>query len=156
MMGFLAYLELATPHQLCWHASDMPQLTHSTLLQARGYAQGYAPLAALYESNLRRQLTIWGTSTSRGDSEVSDYANREWAGLIATFYMPRCGGQQGTWCWEACQHCWLRLACGTWSPCLGTLALWLLWDCCRFKSQQPLLQTALSYPGLCSVMIIRA
>lgn len=83
-------MELATVHQPCGRADDTRQLTRSTLLlQARGYAQGCAPLAALYEDNLRRQLTIWGTSASRGDSEVSDYANREWAGLIATFYMPR-------------------------------------------------------------------
>lgn len=46
-------------------------------------------LARFYEWNLRTQLTIWGTSAAAGDSEVSDYANKEWAGLISTFYLPR-------------------------------------------------------------------
>lgn len=36
------------------------------------------------------QITIWGTSAN-GDSEVNDYANKEWAGLISAFYHPRCG-----------------------------------------------------------------
>ena len=35
------------------------------------------------------QITIWGTSAN-GDSEVNDYANKEWAGLISGFYHPRC------------------------------------------------------------------
>jgi hypothetical protein len=46
-------------------------------------------LGRLYEWNLRTQLTIWGTSAAAGDSEVSDYANKEWNGLISTFYLPR-------------------------------------------------------------------
>lgn len=46
-------------------------------------------LARFYEWNLRTQLTIWGTSAAAGDSEVSDYANKEWNGLIGTFYLPR-------------------------------------------------------------------
>ncbi|KAF8069596.1 hypothetical protein HT031_001713 [Scenedesmus sp. PABB004] len=52
-------------------------------------AEGRAALAGLYERNLRMQLTIWGTSSAAGDSEVSDYANKEWAGLISGFYAPR-------------------------------------------------------------------
>lgn len=46
-------------------------------------------LAALYEWNMRTQLTIWGTSAIAGDSEVSDYANKEWSGLLSSFYLPR-------------------------------------------------------------------
>lgn len=46
-------------------------------------------LADFYEWNLRTQLTIWGTSVMAGDSEVSDYANKEWSGLISSFYLPR-------------------------------------------------------------------
>lgn len=42
----------------------------------------------LYEWNLRTQLSVWGTSP-RGGSEVEDYANREWAGLISSYYKPR-------------------------------------------------------------------
>lgn len=45
--------------------------------------------AALYEWNARTQVTIWGTSDHAGDSEVSDYANKEWAGLLSSFYRPR-------------------------------------------------------------------
>ena len=41
------------------------------------------------ERNLRTQLTVWGTSQA-GGSEVEDYANREWAGLVGTYYRPRC------------------------------------------------------------------
>ena len=44
--------------------------------------------ADLHEWNLRTQLTVWGTSEA-GGSEVEDYANREWAGLISTYYRPR-------------------------------------------------------------------
>lgn len=42
----------------------------------------------LYEWNLRTQLSVWGTSP-KGGSEVEDYANREWAGLISSYYKPR-------------------------------------------------------------------
>jgi alpha-N-acetylglucosaminidase len=70
------------------------------LQRARNYsslgAEGQPPapdrqqaLAEMYERNLRTQLTIWGTSAAHGDSEVSDYANKEWSGLISTFYLPR-------------------------------------------------------------------
>ncbi|EIE20595.1 hypothetical protein COCSUDRAFT_37819 [Coccomyxa subellipsoidea C-169] len=44
--------------------------------------------ARLYEWNLRKQLTVWGTSDT-GGSEIEDYANREWAGLISSYYKPR-------------------------------------------------------------------
>jgi hypothetical protein len=46
-------------------------------------------LGAFYAWNLRTQLSVWGTSAPAGDSEVSDYANKEWAGLISSFYLPR-------------------------------------------------------------------
>lgn len=47
-------------------------------------------LGLYYEWNLRTQLTIWGTSDAPGgDSEVSDYANKQWAGLVSGFYAPR-------------------------------------------------------------------
>jgi hypothetical protein len=56
---------------------------------AAGTEEQQQQLAALYEWNARTQLTIWGTSAVAGDSEVSDYANKEWSGLIASFYLPR-------------------------------------------------------------------
>lgn len=42
------------------------------------------------------QITIWGTSAD-GDSEVNDYANKLWAGLISGFYHPRCGTGHLVW-----------------------------------------------------------
>lgn len=69
------------------------------LERARAYAAGSTAdiadgsqqqqLSVFYEWNLRTQLTIWGTSNTAGDSEVSDYASKEWSGLIASFYLPR-------------------------------------------------------------------
>ncbi len=47
-------------------------------------------LARYYERNLRLQYTIWGTNGSDGDSEISDYANKMYAGMVASFYRPRC------------------------------------------------------------------
>ncbi|KAK9841152.1 hypothetical protein WJX74_000989 [Apatococcus lobatus] len=43
---------------------------------------------SLFEFNLRTQITIWGTG-KEGDSEVHDYANKEWAGLLQSFYRGR-------------------------------------------------------------------
>jgi len=57
--------------------------------EQRQQQQEQQQLAKFYEWNLRTQLTIWGTSAAAGDSEVSDYANKEWNGLISTFYLPR-------------------------------------------------------------------
>ena len=58
------------------------------LAEARGAARG-ADAAAVFEANLRAQLTVWGAGGVDGDSEVSDYANREWGGLVGSFYAPR-------------------------------------------------------------------
>lgn len=44
--------------------------------------------AALFEFNQRMQLTVWGVHPG-GHSEVEDYANREWAGLLSGYYNPR-------------------------------------------------------------------
>ncbi|KAK9834371.1 hypothetical protein WJX84_011165 [Apatococcus fuscideae] len=43
---------------------------------------------ALFEWNLRTQITIWGTGEDN-DSDVHDYANKEWAGLMQSFYRSR-------------------------------------------------------------------
>lgn len=52
----------------------------------------------LYLYNAKLQITIWGTTTSSsnvsegkvaGDTELSDYANKQWSGLISTFYKQR-------------------------------------------------------------------
>jgi len=39
----------------------------------------------LYEWNARNQITLWGPQ----DGPLYDYANKQWAGLICGFYVPR-------------------------------------------------------------------
>ena len=68
------------------HARDL--LLGPRLLEARAAARSPSE-AALYERNVRTQLTIWGTGGPDGDSEVGDYANKEWGGLMRSFYVPR-------------------------------------------------------------------
>lgn len=58
------------------------------LKRAREYGETEEQ-ANLFEHNARTQVTIWGTSIYAGDSEVSDYANKEWSGLISGFYVQR-------------------------------------------------------------------
>jgi alpha-N-acetylglucosaminidase len=52
--------------------------------RARSWARN-AEEAELYESNARRLVTLWGDRRSR----LHDYSGRHWAGLVATFYLPR-------------------------------------------------------------------
>ncbi len=52
--------------------------------RARSWAKS-AEEAELYESNARRLITLWGDGRSR----LHDYSGRHWAGLVATFYLPR-------------------------------------------------------------------
>lgn len=44
-----------------------------------------APEKALYERNARNLITLWGDK----DSNLHEYACRQWSGLIADFYKPR-------------------------------------------------------------------
>lgn len=55
------------------------------MAQARAAGAGSSQDAQLHERNLRAQLTHWGTSPS-GDSEIHDYANKMWAGLVGGYY----------------------------------------------------------------------
>lgn len=41
-------------------------------------------VASFYEYNARNQITLWGPT-----GEISDYASKQWGGLIATYYVPR-------------------------------------------------------------------
>jgi len=43
------------------------------------------PGDTLYRHNALRQITLWGT----GNTELRDYARKEWSGLIRQFYLPR-------------------------------------------------------------------
>ena len=73
---------------LMWYGARSGFLVGPRLAEAR--AAGHTGEESdLYEWNLRTQLSVWGTSP-KGGSEVEDYANREWAGLISSYYKPRC------------------------------------------------------------------
>lgn len=41
-------------------------------------------IAAEYEYNARNQITLWGPT-----GEISDYASKQWGGLIGSYYVPR-------------------------------------------------------------------
>ncbi|KAK5175005.1 uncharacterized protein LTR77_000141 [Saxophila tyrrhenica] len=43
-----------------------------------------ADKADFYEYNARDQITLWGP-----DGEISDYASKQWGGLIRSYYVPR-------------------------------------------------------------------
>ncbi|EMC95408.1 glycoside hydrolase family 89 protein [Baudoinia panamericana UAMH 10762] len=40
--------------------------------------------ASFYEYNARNQITLWGPT-----GQISDYASKQWAGLISSYYVPR-------------------------------------------------------------------
>jgi alpha-N-acetylglucosaminidase len=40
--------------------------------------------AAFYEYNARNQITLWGPT-----GQINDYASKQWAGLIESYYVPR-------------------------------------------------------------------
>ncbi len=44
---------------------------------------------ALYEYNASMLVTLWGPQEEQGEQLLFDYAWREWAGLIRTYYRPR-------------------------------------------------------------------
>lgn len=44
---------------------------------------------ALYEQNARMLLTTWGDRAQCEDGRLHDYANREWQGLLSSYYYPR-------------------------------------------------------------------
>ena len=58
-------------------------LTH-WIRDARGWAQGDAAYAAYLEFNARNQITLWGPN-----GEINDYASKQWAGVVGTYYRPR-------------------------------------------------------------------
>ena len=44
---------------------------------------------ALYEKNARMLITTWGEKAQCDNGGLHDYANREWNGLLASYYYPR-------------------------------------------------------------------
>ncbi len=58
-----------------------------SLAQWQGQASAYgedAATSAYYVRNARAQVTIWG-----GEGNLSDYASKAWAGMVAGYYLPR-------------------------------------------------------------------
>lgn len=54
---------------------------------ARRWAEGNDTYAAYLEYNARNQVTLWGPS-----AQINDYASKQWAGLVGTYYVPRFAG----------------------------------------------------------------
>jgi alpha-N-acetylglucosaminidase len=52
--------------------------------QAVAWAGHNVTTAAFYEYNARNQITLWGPS-----GQISDYASKDWSGLVSTYYKPR-------------------------------------------------------------------
>ncbi|KAF8530887.1 alpha-N-acetylglucosaminidase [Gautieria morchelliformis] len=61
-------------------------LLSSWIRDARNWANGpnKSQYAAYLEYNARNQITLWGP-----DGEISDYASKQWAGLVGSYYLPR-------------------------------------------------------------------
>ncbi|KAF9820748.1 hypothetical protein IEO21_01191 [Rhodonia placenta] len=51
---------------------------------ARSLANGNTTYADYLEYNARNQITLWGP-----DGEINDYASKQWAGLVGTYYLAR-------------------------------------------------------------------
>lgn len=47
-------------------------------------AEGDARNTVMYEYDARNQVTLWGPT-----GEISDYASKDWSGLVSTYYKPR-------------------------------------------------------------------
>ncbi|KIJ41515.1 glycoside hydrolase family 89 protein [Sphaerobolus stellatus SS14] len=61
-------------------------LLSTWIKQARDWAQSpkNATYAAYLEYNARNQVTLWGPT-----GQINDYASKQWAGLVGTYYLPR-------------------------------------------------------------------
>ncbi|KAJ5155130.1 uncharacterized protein N7500_010569 [Penicillium coprophilum] len=51
---------------------------------ARAWAHGNKTEIAFLEYNARNQITLWGPN-----GEISDYASKQWGGLVSSYYVPR-------------------------------------------------------------------
>ncbi|EPS94751.1 alpha-N-acetylglucosaminidase [Fomitopsis schrenkii] len=54
------------------------------ILDARSIAGSNTTYANYLEYNARNQITLWGP-----DGEINDYASKQWAGLVGTYYLQR-------------------------------------------------------------------
>ena len=51
---------------------------------AQAWAHGNKTEEAYLEYNARNQITLWGPN-----GEISDYASKQWGGLVSSYYVPR-------------------------------------------------------------------
>ena len=79
-------------------ASDGHFLLGSWVADARSWAGsgdggGSEQLGALLEYNARNLVTLWGAGRSHGIDDgpgnICDYASKQWAGLVRSYYLPR-------------------------------------------------------------------
>lgn len=56
----------------------------STLPYGSTNTSSVARVAEYYEYNAKNQITLWGPT-----GQISDYASKQWAGLIGSYYIPR-------------------------------------------------------------------
>ena len=59
-------------------------LLSTWITDARHWASGNESYAAYLEYNARNQITLWGPA-----GENNDYASKQWAGLVGTYYVKR-------------------------------------------------------------------
>lgn len=64
--------------------STSPAFSLSTWLNAAHAATTNTTLQAFYDYDARNQITLWGPQ-----AEITDYASRQWGGLISGYYKPR-------------------------------------------------------------------
>ncbi|TAQ86005.1 hypothetical protein B7494_g5668 [Chlorociboria aeruginascens] len=60
--------------------------TLNTYLDAAQNCSANETLQRFYEYEVRNQITLWGPT-----GQISDYASKEWAGLVSGYYIPRWG-----------------------------------------------------------------
>ncbi|KAK3072938.1 hypothetical protein LTR53_005896 [Teratosphaeriaceae sp. CCFEE 6253] len=67
-----------------WIAQARSRASTSTNSTSLNNVTTTAQIADFYEYNARNQLTLWGPT-----GQISDYASKQWAGLIESYYVPR-------------------------------------------------------------------
>ncbi|KAK5110216.1 hypothetical protein LTR62_006212 [Meristemomyces frigidus] len=67
-----------------WIASARAWASPSSQIPPKPNTSSIASIAKYNEYNARNQLTLWGPT-----GEISDYASKQWSGLISSYYIPR-------------------------------------------------------------------
>lgn len=67
-----------------WIASARSWADPSSYLNTTTASSNQSSIADFYEYNARNQITLWGPT-----GQISDYASKQWAGLIGSYYVPR-------------------------------------------------------------------